>query len=170
MLTCFDDFAKYPAGWLNTPIAYLGAANVGNSQPIQEYHYVADHGVPLGPWENPISHLSDAWMVSDEDGKTYLENQFDRTSRHFTNPLLITGDPEWDDYAVEAKVRPLSMNCAAGLVFRYHTNSHYYSFDLSDGNKVTLSVRLPIEIKLRKRTGKRLPARNFTTTQSDITS
>ncbi len=155
-----DDFAHYPAGWLNTANAYLGVANVGNSQPLQEYHYLADHGVSLWPWENAISHL-DAWMVSDEDGKAYLEEEFDRSARHFTNPILITGDPEWNDYSVEVKVEPLSSNSMAGIAFRYHTNRHYYAFGLSGGNKVTLSLHLPIELKLRVPNWKEIATAEF---------
>jgi len=50
---------------------------------IQEYHYLANRGVPLGPWENAICH-QDAWIVSDENGKPYLEQQLDKTSNMFT--------------------------------------------------------------------------------------
>ena len=58
-----DDFSRYPPGLLSAPIGQLNGA-------IQEYHYLAHRGLPLGPWANAISHL-DAWVVSDEDGKPY---------------------------------------------------------------------------------------------------
>ena len=67
-----DDFSRFPPGWLTSPVGGLNGA-------IQEYHYLAHRGVPLGPWENPISH-HDSWMMSDEDGKSYLEEQLDPTS------------------------------------------------------------------------------------------
>src|SRR5215831_8993186 len=104
-----DDFSRFPPGWLTTPVGTLNGA-------IQEYHYLPNRGVPLGPWANAISHL-DAWIVSDEDGKPYVEQQLDPSARQFTNPILITGDPEWDDYIVEAKVRPLALSGTAGIVF-----------------------------------------------------
>ena len=59
------------------------------------------------------------------------------------NPLFITGDPEWEDYTVEVQVRPLSLDDMAGVVFRYHTNRHYYLFALTDGKTARLAVRLP---------------------------
>jgi hypothetical protein len=64
-----------------------------------------------------------------------------RLARHFA-PTLIIGDPEWSDYTVEVKVRPLLMEDMAGVAFRYHTNRHYYLFSLEDGKKVRLRLRL----------------------------
>ena len=96
----YDDFSRLPPGWLSTPVGGLNGA-------IQEYHYLPHRGVPLGPWENAICHL-DAWVVGDEDGQPYLE-QHSVNSQYFKlmNPIFLTGDPEWSDYAVEAKVKPL---------------------------------------------------------------
>src|SRR6476469_2149502 len=102
-------------------------------------------------------------MISDEDGKPYLEEQFDHTARHWTNPILITGDPLWDDYAVEVKVKPLSLRDMAGIAFRYHTNRHYYAVGLSGGNKVTVMLRQPFELQVRKKqTWKEIASAPFT--------
>ena len=138
-----DDFSRFPAGQLSTPVGELNAA-------IQEYHYLPHRGVPLGPWANAIGHL-DAWTVSDEDGKPYLEQQLSPDARQFSLPIFITGDPEWSSYAVEARVRPLSLGGMAGIVFRYHTNRHYYLFVLTGGNKARLALQLPLESALRVR-------------------
>jgi hypothetical protein len=137
-----DDFSKFPPGWLSSPVGELNGA-------IQEYHYLANRGVPLAPWENAICH-QDAWIIGDENGKPYLEQQLDKTSNMFTNALFITGDAEWSDYAVEAKVRPLSLDDVAGVVFRYRTNHHYYSFTLSGGNTARIALRLPLEKAFRQ--------------------
>src|SRR3974390_1599653 len=136
-----DDFSHYPPGWLSSPLGQLNGA-------IQEYHYLANRGVKLGPWENAICH-QDAGIVSDENGKSYLEQQFDKTANMFTDALFITGHPEWSDYTVEAKVKPLSLDDTAGLVFRYHTNRHYYAFQLRGGNEARIALRLPLEKKFR---------------------
>ena len=135
-----DDFSSFPPGWLSSPVGTLNGA-------IQEYHYLAHRGVPLGKWENAIGHL-DAWIVSDEDGKPYLEQHFMPGSSQFQRALFITGDPEWSDYSVEAKVKPLAQGNMAGLVFRYHTNRHHYVFALREG-KAWLGLHLPLEQKLR---------------------
>ena len=136
-----DDFSRFPPGWLTSPVGMLNAA-------IQEYHYLPNRGVPLIPWESPICHL-DSWMVSDEQGKSYLEEMLDATAHQWTPPLFITGDPEWGDYSVEAKVKLLSLKEMAGVVFRYHTNRHYYLVALSGGNKVRLAVHQVLEPALR---------------------
>ena len=148
-----DDFSRYPPGWLSQPVGQLNGA-------IQEYHYLAHRGVPLGPWENAIGHL-DAWVAGDENGVSYVEQQFDSTARQFTNPLFVTGDPEWGGYTVQVKVRPLSTSGPAGLAFRYHTNRHYYLFALTGGNRVQLAVRMPLEEKLRVPAWRELAAREF---------
>src|SRR5215471_7010500 len=78
-----DDFSHFPPGWLTSPVGTLNGA-------IQEYHYLPNRGVPLGPWQSAVAHL-DSWIVSDEDEKSYLEQQLDPSARQFTNPILITG-------------------------------------------------------------------------------
>ena len=50
---------------------------------------------------------------------------------------------------VSAKVRPLSLAESAGIVFRYHTNRHYYVFSISGGKKARLALRLPLEHEFR---------------------
>jgi len=136
-----DDFSHFPPGWLTFPVGTLNGA-------IQEYHYLANRGVPLGPWANAVSHL-DAWVVSDENGKSYVEQQLDPSARQFTNPILITGDPEWDDYSVDVNVKPLTLTGMAGILFRYHTSRHYYWCGLSGGDKVQVREHLPIEPSFR---------------------
>jgi rhamnogalacturonan endolyase len=148
-----DDFSRFPPGWLTSPVGTLNGA-------IQEYHYLPDRGVPLGPWENAIAHL-DSWVAGDENGKPYLEEHLDSTARQFTDPILMTGDPEWDDYSVEVKVKPLSLAGMAGIVFRYHTNRHYYVFGLTGGGRVRLALHLPIESALRVPAWKELAAADF---------
>ncbi len=119
-----------------------------------------NRGVPLGPWTNAIGHL-DAWVVGSEEGKSYLEEQLDSAARQWTSPIFITGDPEWSDYSVEVKVKPLNLGEMAGLTFRYSTNRHYYLFALAGGNKARLALHLPLEPKLRVHGWKELAATDF---------
>jgi hypothetical protein len=136
-----EDFSRFPAGWLSEPLGRRNAA-------IQEYHYLADRGVNLGPWENALCHL-DAWVAGEEDGAHYLEQILKYNLPKQASPLFVTGDSEWRDYTVEGKVKPLLTSGMAGLVFRYHTNRHYYLFSLTGGDRARVSVRLPIEKTLR---------------------
>ena len=149
-----DDFSRYPAGWLTEPIGLLNAA-------IQEYHYVPDRGVPLGPWENAICH-QDAWLAGEEFGKPYVEQHLVKNfGNQYTTPIFVTGDPEWSDYTVEAKVKPLALSDMAGIVFRYQTNRHYYLFALTGGNQARLALRLPIEQAFRVPEWKELASAPF---------
>ena len=50
---------------------------------------------------------------------------------------------------MSAKVRPLSLAESAGIVFRYHTNRHYYVFSISGGKKARLALRLPLDHQFR---------------------
>jgi rhamnogalacturonan endolyase len=132
-----DDFSRFPPGWLSSPLGQLNGA-------IQEYHYLPRRGVPLLPWENAICH-DDSWVTGDEDGKPYLEQQFLHTLDRRLTPLFITGDPEWNDYTAEIKVKPLATGDMAGIVFRYRTNRHYDLFAITGGNRARLVQHLPLE-------------------------
>lgn len=136
-----DDFSKFPACLLSSPVNQLNGA-------IQEVHYLSNRGVPLGPWTNAIVHM-DAWVVSDEDGRPYLEQHLVNALPKLMSPILLTGDSAWSDYTVEVRVRPLSLADLAGVVFRYHTNRHYCLFALTGGHTARLAVRRPIETAFR---------------------
>jgi rhamnogalacturonan endolyase len=148
-----DDFSKLPAGWLSAPVGTLNGA-------IQEYHYLPHRGVDTGPWFNPLVH-QDAWVAGDEDGQPYLEQAVICTRCDWANSMMITGDAEWSGYTVEALVKPLSLRDATGLVFRYHTNRHYYLFGLREGKEAVLRLRLPMDKTLRKSEWRELGAVPF---------
>ena len=148
-----DTFSSFPAGPLTHPIGQLNGA-------IQEYHYLANRGVPLGPWDNAIAHM-DAWVVSEEDDTPYLEQHVVNDLAAITNPILVTGDAEWSDYAAEVKMRPLSTAEMCGIVFRYETNRHYYLFSLIGGHTVRLVVRLPLEKQFKTAEWRELASAEF---------
>src|SRR5262249_12355543 len=79
----------------------------------------------------------------------YVEQHTVNDLAALMHPALITGDPEWTDYTVEVKLRPLSLAETVGVVFRYHTNRHYYLFGLAEGKYARLALRLPLEKTLR---------------------
>jgi hypothetical protein len=138
-----DDFSRYPIGRLSWPVGEINPA-------IQEYHYLANRGVDLSPWEMPLVYM-DAWAVGEEDGKPYLEQHLSpdnqRMNPKLLAPLFVTGDPEWSDATVEVSMKPLATDLWSGVAFRYHTNRDYYLFALEGGKKARLVVRMPLETK-----------------------
>src|SRR5262249_30238093 len=110
------DFSTFSPGLFNRPVGPI-------KRGVSGYPNLANRGVPLGPWANAICHL-DAWVAGDEEGKPYLEQHLVNEQAAQMSPILVTGDPEWNDYTVEARVKPLSLLDMAGVVFRYHTNRH----------------------------------------------
>jgi hypothetical protein len=114
----------------------------------------------LEPWANAIVHL-DAWVVSDEDGRPYLEQHLVNAIPKLMSPIFLTGDPAWSDYSVEVRMRPLSLADLAGVVFRYHTNRHYYLFALTGGHTARLALRRPIETAFRVADWRELAACKF---------
>jgi rhamnogalacturonan endolyase len=135
-----DDFSKLPDGWLTEPIGQLNSA-------IQENHWIAARACPHGAWSNGVADL-DSWFVSSEDGASYMQQQIDHP-RVGAKSVLITGDDDWGDYAVEALVKPLALDGTAGIAFRYHTNREYYAFQLVDGATAQFAIQHPIAAKLR---------------------
>jgi rhamnogalacturonan endolyase len=149
-----DDFSRFPNGWLTAPVGRLNAA-------IQEYHYLADRGVPLAPWENTVCHV-DGWVAGEEDGAFYLEHTLLSKLPGQTTSSFITGDAEWSDYTVEVKVKPLLRAGAAGVAFRYHTNRHFYFFSLTGGDTARLAVHQPTGKTLRVAEWRELGRAGFT--------
>src|SRR5262249_62163453 len=131
-----------PAGWATGPAGQLNGG-------IREYPSLPHRGVPLGPWANVICHL-DAWAVGEEEDRPYLEQHTVNDQARLMSPIFLTGDSDWCDYTVEVEVRPLSLEEMAGVVFRYHTNRHYFLFSLTGGTTARLAVRLPLENAFRE--------------------
>ncbi len=57
--------------------------------------------------------------------------------RSDTHPLLVAGNPLWQDYTFSVRFTPEGASAAAGVVFRYHNNRCYYFFGFQ-GNRVVL--------------------------------
>lgn len=148
-----DDFGRFPPRIFSEPVKGLTNA-------IHEYHYIAHRGVPLDPWANAMIH-DDSWCGGDEDGQPYVEMHIPNEEASNFNPTLLIGDPEWSDYTVEVKIRPLLLREMAGLVFRYRTNRHYYLFSLQDGKIARLRLRLPLERKMRSNEWRDLATAEF---------
>src|SRR6185437_9744026 len=56
--------------------------------------------------------------------------------------MLVTGDPDWQDYRVTARVRPLSFQGPCGIVARYQDSRNFYALGLDgSGAKVQVTRR-----------------------------
>ena len=99
-----ETFAEFPLGQF--PYNY---------GPWGEYHYMPPPGY-RGAWYEPTclySWSTGRWQVIEEDGRPWMEQcaVFDHGIA-----MLVAGDDAWDDYTLEAEVRPLSTRLELGLV------------------------------------------------------
>ena len=105
--------------------------------PWGEYHYMPPEGY-RGAWYEPTclySWTTGRWQVAEEDGLAWMEQcaVFDRGI-----PMLVAGDPVWDDYTLSADLRPLSTGAAIGLMGRYQDSRNHYLFRLAAGERAEL--------------------------------
>lgn len=135
-----DDFSRFPPGWLSRPVGQFNAA-------IQEYHSL-ERGVSVRPWANAIGHL-DSWVAGDESGTPYVEQHAINDLAAQMTPIFVAGEPEWRDYVIEAKVRPLSFADMVGIVFGFRTTRDHGIFALRGGNDARVAMRLPIDRAFR---------------------
>ena len=106
-----------------------------------EYHYWPLKGhrgnwyepTTIGGWPLP------RWLVLESDGRHLMT----QTSYHPRSwPMLVTGDPDWQDYRVTARVRPLSFQGPCGIVARYQDSRNFYAFGFDGGGtKVQVTRR-----------------------------
>jgi len=128
-----ESFEDLPLGFFSSP-----------PTPLYEYHYLPAERY-RGRWEDAVimtGRDGRYWLVAEEDGNRLMEHTIWNENRAWTNPILVTGDPEWADYTIEARVRPLATRTGknacpycdlAGLVFRYRNNRNYYLLALEEG-------------------------------------
>ena len=101
-----------------------------------EYHFVQQPGY-AGQWVDPITNCNyrgPNWIVTARDGQHFMEQM--RVRNPLTRgvcPVLATGDIDWQDYTVSARMRALCTTEEAGLLFRYQTSLMHYAFFLNNG-------------------------------------
>lgn len=120
-----ETFEDLPVGFFSNP-----------ATPLYEYHYVRTERY-RGRWGDAVIMSGSSggryWLVAEEDGNRFMEQTIWNERGAWTSPMVVTGDPEWADYTVEARVRPLAARDRAGVVFRYRNNRNHYLFALEDG-------------------------------------
>ncbi|MCE5271477.1 hypothetical protein LLH00_09370 [bacterium] len=127
-----DDFSACPAGDLSAEYTA-----------VQEYHWVPKTP-SWGPW-NEASH----WMAWDgpswsvRAGKSgQVLHQNNEALLEDSNPLVLTGDPLWTDYALEVELAPQATSEPVGIVYRAATSAQFYMLSLEEGSKWVWTRRI----------------------------
>jgi len=106
-----------------------------------EYHYLPGLA-PKGHW-GLSSFKSDesqrCWRVLQEKGDCLMYQNWENSKRKHIHPMIIAGDPLWEDYTVSVRFAPESDKAQSGLVFRYRNDRCYYFFGV-DGPKAILKM------------------------------
>lgn len=119
-----DDFSQYASGvWMGV----VGAE--------AEYHYLPEVS-PVGNWavsayrSEPESQR--AWRIEEWDGDRVLAVEYENKWEE-THPMVVAGDPLWQDYIVNVSWTPLTDKGQSGVIFRYQNDRCYYFLGVSGG-------------------------------------
>jgi len=134
-----------------------------------EYHYLRE-AAPQGNWA-VSAFKSDgsqrAWRLMEEDGtRVMLQSHNNREA--FTHPMLVAGDPLWQNYRVTVDFAPASDKAQSGIVFRYRNDRCYYFFGVRGQKAVLKMVRhetayhKPYEVVLAEKACTWTPGRYLT--------
>jgi rhamnogalacturonan endolyase len=107
-----------------------------------EYHYLRE-AAPQGDWA-VSAFKSDgsqrAWRLTEEGGtRVMLQSHNNRET--FTHPMLVAGDPLWQNYRVTVDFAPASDKAQSGIVFRYRNDRCYYFFGVRGRKAILKMVR-----------------------------
>jgi rhamnogalacturonan endolyase len=107
-----------------------------------EYHYLRE-AAPQGNWA-VSAFKSDgsqrAWRLTEEDSaRVMLQSHNNRET--FTHPMLVAGDPLWENYRVTVDFAPASDKAQSGIVFRYRNDRCYYFFGVRGQKAILKMVR-----------------------------
>ena len=121
-----DDFSQLRRGPLSSS---YGART--------EYHYLPG-AAPRGIWA--VSNDRGWWSVRELDQDRFIyQNILDELE--YAHPILITGDPFWQDIQIMLEFGPESYAQPCGLVFRYLNDRCYYFFGIQDNQAMLKMVR-----------------------------
>jgi len=107
-----------------------------------EYHYLREAG-PKGNWvvsSYKSVESQRAWRVI-EEGRAKVMLQASRSKEGYYHPMIIAGDPLWENYTVRVSFAPQSREGQSGLVFRYQNDRCYYFFGVNGTKAVLKMVR-----------------------------
>jgi len=103
-----------------------------NHSALGEYHCIIPDGYK-GNWYDPVTYhgwngSGPTWIITEENNTKYMEQTRVLPTLKGLWPMLITGDNDWHDYIIEAKIRMLSTvnDSYTGVLFRYvHARCFY---------------------------------------------
>ncbi len=127
-----DDFSNLRTGLL---MSAVGAHT--------EYHYLAQ-AAQKGNWAVSTfkSYGSQrAWQVIEENNERVMLQSYKNNRLKFTHPILIAGDPLWQNYRITADFAPASNNGQSGIIFRYENDRCYYFCGVSGPRAFLKMVR-----------------------------
>ena len=113
----------------------------GNAGAHTEYHYLPS-AAPKGNWAISTFryNLPESWYVREYKGIRCLCQDGVNTDRHW-HPMVVAGDPLWEDYTAEVSIYPGSTRPRSGLAFRYRNDRCYYFFGIGNDSLQLLRVR-----------------------------
>ncbi|MBM4027673.1 MAG: hypothetical protein FJ280_20070 [Planctomycetes bacterium] len=139
-----------------------------------EYHYLRE-AAPQGNWA-VSAFKSDgsqrAWRLLEEDGTRVMHQSHDNRES-FTHPMLVAGDPLWQNYRVTVDFAPAADKAQSGIVFRYRNSRCYYFFGVQGQKAILKMVRhetafhKPHEVVLAEKACSWTPGR-YLTAQVDV--
>lgn len=116
-----------------------------------EFHYLPD-SEPKGNWtiacysSQPDSQR--AWKVVEVGGRNALLQTYTPDKDKHTHPLVLAGDPLWENYSLTVRFQPLGNNARSGVVFRCENSRRYYFFGV-EGERTVLK-KIDHELEFRK--------------------
>lgn len=131
---------------------------------VQEYHWRPKTSA-WGPWCEASHWMAwdgPSWHIRQEKGRQVL-HQNNEALLEDSNPLVLTGDPLWTDYALEVEFTPLSLRQPVGIVYRAATSARFYMLSLEEGSKWVWTRRMhDAWTKLKIRDAEYRPGRSHT--------
>jgi len=108
-----------------------------------EYHYLPEVA-PKGNWA--VSSFKSvesqrAWRVIRDNGSNVMLQASKTRKNSHTHPMIVAGDPLWDNYTTTVHFAPDSDKGQSGFVFRYKNDRCYYFFGVNGSEAILKMVR-----------------------------
>ncbi len=115
-----------------------------------EYHYLPE-SAPKGPWSITCYSSSigsqRAWKVIEHAGRHALLQTYTPRSRKHIHPMVVSGDPLWQNYRLDVHFAPLSNEGRSGVMVRAHNDRNYYFFGVEGGQALLKLVQEEFEFR-----------------------